>query len=271
MATTDEKVWKAERAIDKQLAELRRFVDDLDRGIYPNPEAASQSLRRWKYRTAGVLGEVVGPKESRRLEEERPDFPVTRPADVNREAEIYRAHLEALTLALRDHPDQVAWAPSPAAVTSQAPQTGQVPSTRTIFVAHGRDELNLRRLTQVLEKRWNLEVVVMRWEAGKGRTLIEKFEQEAQKAAFAFALMTPDDVVKVGEGDYAQARPNTVFELGWFYGRLGRDRVCILMREGTQIHSDLDGISRIPFDESVEEKVLDIERELKAAKIVKTE
>jgi len=62
--------------------------------------------------------------------------------------------------------------------------------------------------------------------------------------------------------EYAQARPNVIFELGWFYGRLSRERVCILFKEGTKIHSDLDGISRIQFQDSVLEKAVEIEREL---------
>ena len=108
----------------------------------------------------------------------------------------------------------------------------------------------------------------MSGEPGKGRTLIEKFEDEAQRAAFAVVLMTPDDQVSIDDDTYAQARPNAIFELGWFYGRLGRDRVCILFREGTSIHSDLDGISTIKFQKSVREKIDEIEKELMAAEIL---
>lgn len=45
-------------------------------------------------------------------------------------------------------------------------------------------------------------------------------------------------------------------------------RVHILFKRGTQIHSDLAGVSRIEFNESVEEKVLDIEQELRAAGLI---
>ena len=94
--------------------------------------------------------------------------------------------------------------------------------------------------------------------------LIEKFEQEATKAGFAFVLLTPDDLVEKPDGTYVQSRPNVVFELGWFFGRLGRENVCILAKKGTSIHSDLDGINRIDFRESIEEVVLQIDRELEA-------
>jgi predicted nucleotide-binding protein len=97
-------------------------------------------------------------------------------------------------------------------------------------------------------------------EAPRGRTLIEKFEQEAQRTDFAFAIYTADDVVKLANGEYFQARPNTIFELGWFYGRFGRNNVCILFKKGTKINSDLNGINTIEFDKSIKEKVLDIKR-----------
>jgi predicted nucleotide-binding protein len=128
--------------------------------------------------------------------------------------------------------------------------------------------LNLLRLKEMLTERWNLEPIVMSGRPGKGRTLIEKFEDEAQRAVYAIALMTPDDVVSIDDDIYTQARPNVVFELGWFYGRLRRDRVCILFKKGTHIHSDLEGIERIEFTESVREKFTEIENELVASGIL---
>lgn len=123
------------------------------------------------------------------------------------------------------------------------------------------------RLQAMLRERFNLQPVVMSGAAGRGRTLIEKFEQLATECAFAFVLLTPDDEVSTDAGEYTQARPNVAFELGWFYGRLGRDRVVMLLREGTRIHSDLDGVSRIQFIRYVDEKIGEIETELEAAGI----
>lgn len=70
---------------------------------------------------------------------------------------------------------------------------------------------------------------------------------------------------KDGVKQHAQARPNVIFELGWFYGRIHREKVCILHKRGTKLHSDLEGISLIEFEDNVEDKVNEIERELKAA------
>jgi hypothetical protein len=134
-----------------------------------------------------------------------------------------------------------------------------------VFVIHGRDATNTDRLRRLLIERFRLEPVILGEQAGGGRTLIEKFEDVAARCAFSIALLTPDDAVARGETAYLQARPNVVFELGWFYGKRGRQSVLILLRHGAHLHSDLDGISRVEFGESIEERVLDIERELHAA------
>jgi predicted nucleotide-binding protein len=99
---------------------------------------------------------------------------------------------------------------------------------------------------------------------GMGRALLDKFEYSASICALAFAIITPDDEIRNHGTPYHQARPNVIFEAGWFVGRLGIPRVCLLLKEGTTVQSDIDGISRIHFRDNIEDKVLDIERELKA-------
>ena len=84
---------------------------------------------------------------------------------------------------------------------------------------------------------------------------------------YAFAILTPDDVV-MGDDGYRQSRPNVFFELGWFYGQIGRENVCILFKKGTKIHSDLDGISLVQFDRDIPDKILEVESELKEANLI---
>ena len=143
-----------------------------------------------------------------------------------------------------------------------------IPKTSDVFIVHGHDTANTLRLRNLLKERFNLNPVILSEKAGRGRSVIEKFEDEASSTSFALALLTPDDVIAQKGGDYPQARPNVIFELGWFYGRLGRQRVCILFKRGTSIHSDLHGILRVEFGESVDEAVLELERELRAASMI---
>jgi len=153
-------------------------------------------------------------------------------------------------------------------LSCQVSQTSRVPLTKNVFVIHGHDELNTRRLTQLLQSHFNLNPIAMLSKPGMSRPLIEKFEEEAQNCSFAFGLFTPDDEIVNAPNRYMQARPNVIYEVGWFIGRLGKHRITLLLKHGTNIHSDLDGVSRIPFSDNVEDKFLDIQKELKAAKII---
>ena len=138
-------------------------------------------------------------------------------------------------------------------------------TTPKVFIVHGHDELNLLRLKNLITDRFKVSPVILSEQVSEGRTIIEKFERIASGVPFCIALLTPDDEVVKSSGSVVQARPNVVFELGWFYGRLGRSRVCIICKKGTNIHSDLDGIMRIEFKDRIEEALIELERELKAA------
>lgn len=133
-----------------------------------------------------------------------------------------------------------------------------------VFIIHGHDEAKRRELKELLENRFGLEVVIMQEQAGQSRTLIEKFEDEAQQCNAAIALLTPDDVIT--EKDEGQPRPNVMFELGWFAGKYGRSRTLMIVREGTRIPSDLYGIEVIPFAKAISEKIPDLEREIEVWK-----
>ena len=99
-----------------------------------------------------------------------------------------------------------------------------------------------------------------------GMVLIDKCIKYAAECCYAIALFTPDDMVKAGKGKVFQARPNVLFELGWFYGRFGPSRVLILKQEGTDVPSDLAGVLTKNFQANVKEVITDIEKELPSPK-----
>lgn len=145
-----------------------------------------------------------------------------------------------------------------------------IKNSKNIFVIHGHDEAKRRELESLLKDRFNLNPIVLLDQPDQGLTIIEKFEKYASDCSYAFALFTPDDIVTNGDKQYFQARPNVIFELGWFYANLGRSRVCILDQasEQSKIFSDLQGILRMQFNENVSEKYLEIEKELKSLGII---
>ena len=143
---------------------------------------------------------------------------------------------------------------------------------KRVFIVHGHDDAAKSEL-EVFVSQLGLEPVVLHREPDQGRTIIEKFEQHSD-VGFAFVLLTPDEVayLRAQEGlpdekrvkEY-RARPNVIFEFGYFVGRLGRGRVCCLHTGNVTMPSDLDGLLYKPFRETIEEAGYSIIRELQAA------
>jgi predicted nucleotide-binding protein len=115
----------------------------------------------------------------------------------------------------------------------------------TIFVVHGHNDALRQNVARWLQTnlRSGFSVVMLDAQPSEGRTLIDKFEHHAGKAAYVVVLMTADDVGgpkrRAGEDDAAlvarlqpRARQNVVFELGYFAGHLGRARVAVLYEGG---------------------------------------
>lgn len=227
-----------------------------------------EQLKRWKARAIQKLTEEINPGEGKKLKSKyMSTFQMDAPmSNFAAEAKMYDSFLFALSTEIDKHPEGIFKERPP--TETQENLAVRTPEGNAIFIVHGHDELNLLRLKDHLRDRYMIETIVLAKKAGKGRSIIEKFEEEAQRATYAFVLLTPDDLIRKDDTEYSQARPNVLFELGWFYGRLGRGRVCILFKEGTRLLSDLDGISRVEFTESVLERAAEIEQELIAGHIL---
>lgn len=138
-----------------------------------------------------------------------------------------------------------------------------------VFIIHGRDEAKWRELKEIVQSEFRLNPIVLMLQPNAGaETVIEKFERYAETCSFAIAVFTPDDEVKTGEEAYLQARPNVIYELGWFCGRLGRPNTMLILREGTSMFSDFGGIIQHRFNTNVAEKVLEIRQDLEAAGVL---
>jgi predicted nucleotide-binding protein len=124
-------------------------------------------------------------------------------------------------------------------------------NTKKIFVVHGRDDAAKQSVARYIEK-LDLEPVILHEQANEGRTIIEKFE-DYSNVGFAVVLMTPDDIGALSEEKAKlkpRARQNVILELGFFLGKLGRQRVCALYKQDVQIPSDYKGVLFIPMDAS---------------------
>jgi predicted nucleotide-binding protein len=135
-----------------------------------------------------------------------------------------------------------------------------------IFLVHGHDQAALQETARFLE-RLDQDIVILREQPNQGRTIIEKFEEYAD-VGFAVVLLTPDDrggpMTQPYDAQKPRARQNVILELGYFLGRLGRNRVCALYRPGVEIPSDYSGVLYVELDERGGWR-LELAKELKAA------
>lgn len=142
-----------------------------------------------------------------------------------------------------------------------------VSSSGPVFVVHGHNEGRLHEVARLIENSTDRDAVVLREQVNAGRTIVEKFEDEAVECSFAVVLLTGDDLASV-KGESADTRPrarqNVVFEAGYFMGILGRHRVVLLHEVDVELPSDLSGVVYISLSGSWK---IDLAREFEAAGI----
>lgn len=136
-----------------------------------------------------------------------------------------------------------------------------------VFVVHGHDEGAKQTVARFLEQ-CSFVAVILHEQADGGRTIIEKIEQYAD-VVFAIVLYTPCDIgrEKNEKRGTPRARQNVVFEHGYLIAKLGRERVCALVKQGVQTPGDIAGVVYKPMDSAGAWKT-EILREMKSAGVV---
>ena len=134
-----------------------------------------------------------------------------------------------------------------------------------VFVVHGHDDGAKHAVARFLEK-IDLEAIVLQEQPDQGFTIIEKFESYAGQVGFAVVLLTPDDLAGSvsSSAQTMRARQNVIFELGYFTGKLGRGRACLLRKGDVEMPSDLYGVIYKEMDPGGGWK-LQLAQEMKAA------
>jgi predicted nucleotide-binding protein len=144
---------------------------------------------------------------------------------------------------------------------------------RKIFIVHGHDHGMLRDVDAFV-RRIGIEPVVLIDEPNRGRTVIEKFEQNAN-VPFAVVLFSPDDVGRAvadrPDSEKRRPRQNVVLELGFFIGTLGRPNVAVMVDDTEEVKwdspSDYAGVVTIPYRPGSDWQMR-LMRELKASDII---
>lgn len=118
-----------------------------------------------------------------------------------------------------------------------------------VFIGSSSEHLDYAESVQLnIEKIHDIEVVC--WNQGiftPGNYPLEDLLDNLGKMSFGIFVLAPDDFIKIRENDYYTVRDNVLFEMGMFYGALGRKRTFFIVPKNTadtfRIPSDLDGIN----------------------------
>lgn len=140
-----------------------------------------------------------------------------------------------------------------------------------VFIVHGHNH-HLRDRVSCYLRELSIEPLILSEHANLGDPLTTKFIRVAQQAKYAVILFTPDDLGRANNNDTEKprARQNVVFELGYFIGKLGANRVALISSQHVEHPTDYAGIGRIIYDESESSDnwKLKLKKELVGAKII---
>jgi len=128
-------------------------------------------------------------------------------------------------------------------------------ANRKVFIVHGHDAKAKADLKGILVAAGVQPIILMEQPDGGSKTIIEKFEYYAEQCVFALVLLTPDDLQasQLKKAQRYRARQNVIFEMGWFFKHLGRNRTRLLHKGAVELPSDTTGIIYLRFRKHVGE------------------
>jgi len=112
-----------------------------------------------------------------------------------------------------------------------------------IFIGHGRSP-DWRELKDFVSDRLKLPWDEFNRVPVAGVTNITRLAQMLDQACFAFLVMTAED--EQADGNH-HARMNVIHEVGLFQGRLGFERAIVLLEDGCEEFSNIQGLGQIRY------------------------
>lgn len=112
-----------------------------------------------------------------------------------------------------------------------------------VFIGHGRSQV-WRDLKDFVKDRLGLPYDEFNRVPVAGITNIQRLTQMLDSAAVAFIVMTAEDEQVDGK---VEARTNVIHEVGLFQGRLGFTKAIVLLEEGCEEFSNIQGLGQIRF------------------------
>jgi len=133
------------------------------------------------------------------------------------------------------------------------------PRGNRVFIGHGGDA-TWRELKDFLVDRLKLKHDEFNREATAGIPTAERLQRMLDESAFALIVMTGEDEHRDGK---RHARENVIHEIGLFQGHLGFRRAIVLLEDGCEEFSNIEGVTQIRFQKGhISAKFEDIRRTL---------
>ncbi|MBM6759711.1 TIR domain-containing protein [Bacteroides mediterraneensis] len=119
-----------------------------------------------------------------------------------------------------------------------------------LFIGSSVEGLIIARAIKA-ELEYDMDVTV--WNQGVfklSHTPLEDLSSVLEETDFASFIFLPEDKLEIKGEETTAIRDNVVFELGLFYGKLGRNRVSFVMPRGYDFHlpTDLTGLNAGTFE-----------------------
>jgi predicted nucleotide-binding protein len=122
------------------------------------------------------------------------------------------------------------------------------------FIVHGWDNELKLDTKNYFEGVLRINCIILHEQSSDGDVIINKFENHASRASIALVLLSEKDETSNRLEDpnaSRRPRPNVLFELGYFFAKLGRRNVLLLKRGNVEINSNILGVEFIDVTNGV--------------------
>ena len=133
--------------------------------------------------------------------------------------------------------------------SAELPAEAAPPLNSGIFVVHGDLQPTVNTINAFMED-LSIQLQPLPAHPERAKGLVNSLEKNPD-ASFALVLLGHDDAIALRRSAAdasAGVRSGIVFELGYFVGRLGLKRVCVLYTGGTETFISDHGIQFLPID-----------------------
>lgn len=139
-------------------------------------------------------------------------------------------------------------------------QTKKVSLSNVVFIGHGRSKL-WARVNLYIHDELGIKTENFESESRTDEQIIDILEGFLSKVTFAVLVLTAEDETKEGG---IRARQNVIHEAGLFQGRLGFDKVVLLLQDDVEQLTNLAGLQYIAFSgDKIEQTFYELHRVFK--------